>query len=74
MGTVLPSKNDVLQSEFTIQKTVLYPWTMIMGILVCLTKKDVLQRMQFDTDYDDESLDVEVQLSKQAHMNDWMMA
>ena len=43
---------------------------MIMGILVCLTKKDVLQRMQFDTDYDDESLDVEVQLSKQAHMND----
>ena len=37
-------------------------------------KKDVLQRMQFDTDYDDESLDVEVLLSKQAHMNHWMMA
>lgn len=62
MGIVLPSKNDVLQSEFN-------PWTMIMGILVCLTKKDVLQRMQFDTDYDDESLDVEVVLSRQAHMN-----
>ena len=56
---IKPSKK-VEDCEFTIHKRELYQSArMMMGILVCLTKKDVPPRMQFYTDCDDETLDVE---------------